>query len=330
MRSGKEKVTASQKRHTDGNQLIKRVILRDAASQTDLVSRTEERPPKEPIKTPDGVWVSGNQLLRDSEPYLAGQGSIQEPTRTSARSEREDRPALVPGQVICGAGADPGMGYDKYGGDPQRYTLERGRLVVDGHRCQSTTGFPLYQSSRQANQISCVHHDQAGDLRGCMHNPTLPPPYQANNAVLNWTSRDPCMHRTFSEAGKPHVIREEAPVETLEEYIRRIEGEASVGHHWVAEPWDEASPEAYLLDSVATRPLGPADFSNHGDADRAAWTPGMRWSHPDADLLTSAPVGELNLFPEEAGVAYEDPAETYLGEAQEEYLAGPWQQGDMF
>lgn len=272
---------------------LRKTVCKDAGSQTDLTIRKE-----------DTLSRSLDQAEEESGPFEGRNGgksqvvgktveAIQEPVRQPVHGESRIWPThpATEAQYLTQPLAEP------FHVDLPGHLAGGGGLL--GEYGNANVGLD------SELRPSYSGHSTEG------HQVVLPEPATLTTGP---TSRYFEAYESLGEPQHLHVVQEGHAQENLEDFIRRIEGEASVPLHQENDVWAAGVNEhnVHVLASPRVEPFEPYETMGYGEMSNRCWFPS------EGDVLSSGVIGNTG-FP--GSVAFQ---KSYPEAREDEYLAMPW------
>ena len=288
---------AERRSHHKIRAVMRAATCKDAAAQTDLTPRVADRNRKQ-TRRPGEDWVTGNQSL----------DGVQYTTLASFRDNTQEasRPPIV-----MGGEAWPAPELPRYA-PPTHVEPDADYLRFEEG---GVPGRDISACIPDAGPLLCPPNQTAEHL-GSVSQPLNP--YRS--------------HRVTDYLGG---IAGNFGFENLEEFIRRIEGEAAMPPEKEVDDGATLTRHGFdVLSCPEPRPLALSGVANFDGADDTAFMPSSAWFALEPDPLAPASAGNPYHVAQEADLAGRTSLsmlESYSMEDQEEYpAAAAWQHSNAF
>lgn len=283
-----------------------RGACKDAAAQTDLTPREEDRSLQQPQRL-DDTRLAENQSLENRDRYNTV--SPMENTQQAPQFSADRAPDWAAPELSRYAShVEPDVGYQRFG--------EQAQMHGQGGRLTS-----IRQAFGETDMPSCGPYTHVRETASLLHPPPLAVGYRNNgNGHLHTYQSQQMDH--------PGTIPGNFGIENLEEFIRRIEGEAVLPHEEVADTWARPYSELEVLKYSEPRALALPQIANFNGTDDTAILSNRDWFALEGDLPAPIPWFAQNVsVPPPTLGSMQEP---YGREEQEGYQADTWQQRNMF
>jgi hypothetical protein len=193
---------------------------------------------------------------------LSFQVNSQEPMDGFVGRGFEDCSTLLPVSGSFRRQFGPDEPRDGSGVTMLRYPHGDSALPSVGQRLLQHPAFPIapFTSSWLPGQPANLTYDITDHSGGSWDRQTLQPTGQQDNTRITVLDQGIGPDEPFYEVGDPHQVRHKAPVESLQDYIRRIEEKATMVREMTGESWEERSHVPSLLDDITGRPRPLTDI----------------------------------------------------------------------